>query len=641
MRLPAVVSEFFGRLRKDAGHVKPGPLSQDDRLSIVQGQVDDAKQAAEQERTDWTTWREFYDGEGQQVEKAAPGAAKDKDLRDDFVVSNFVKTSLQTYIATLMQVFPAWYVVAHDKEQDEAARTTTDYLQAYATVKHVPGQYQMALEDALVVGTGAVKTYWDPARNDVVVRAIDPQTVLPDPTATALERCEYLALRNVYGAGFAKRLWPELDFEKAADVKTPDYDEVDQQTGGAQRVEVIEFYYDFGERLMVYSGEQVLFDKPNPMPNNRYPVFLFQMPHSVRKFWATGLVADMMDLQNLINRTRSRIAIYQRYMTNPSWVCDSPGAREDINVGPGEISYLPPGHTLAAQRPPPLPADVFRTIELAQQALDIITGVHDVMRGIRPEGVTAGIAMEGLRQTAQIRMTGPSREWNYGLADLGQGVLDLMQQHYSEDRRVLPILDGPEPKRVEIAANELSRGVVTAELEESGELDDLGQPVMQPKTTTEGFGYYVITQPGGDLPLSQASLAELSLQLRQLDSIDDIALLDALHYPGRDKVMQRKMIQAEGEAAGAAQAQAGQQAQVQGEQAEARLAQLEQHLTEMLTPEQMQALRFVAVGEPDEEFALQFFESLPDDEQRLAMDYAQLARQLQAQGQPEPDMQLV
>lgn len=287
---------LFRRERDTTGGPMKGPMSQAARLKVVTEKFNEAKNAADSDRDKWTEWREFYDGTRQGVAHQA-SADLDVKLQSDFTVLNLVKSSLLTYVATLLQVVPAPFVVAMRGEDEDRARRTTDYLQVYAKDKHIAGELQIAYLDALILGTGAIKAYDEKGQKEVVCAAIDPETVYPDPTATAFERCEYVALRNIYGEGLAERLWPDIDLKKAQPVETPSPPDLDQQVGTGTRIEVIEFYYDFGKKLMVYSGDQVLYDDDNLTPSERYPVFLFQMPKSPRAFWPEGLIPDLMPPQ--------------------------------------------------------------------------------------------------------------------------------------------------------------------------------------------------------------------------------------------------------------------------------------------------------------------------------------------------------
>jgi len=600
---------------------KPGRKSKAEKLEEIQEKVDRAKTAVETFHTDWGTWRDYYDGCGQ--EKIAE-PLQELGLEDEFIITNFIFSSLENYVSVLMQAMPQPYV-AELGEQTQRARDATTWLQTFKREKNFGAEYEMVLRNAVPIGNGAVKVYWDRDEDDPKIVSVDPESIFPDPAAHNLKEASYVALRNIYSEELAEeifdgKVFEKIDLEEATKVTSDETGMVeieDEPEKKGDRVEVWEVYYERGKKLIIYTADQLLFDGDNPTPNGRYPIFIFQLHKQTSKFWSVGLVRYLMGLQDYINKTRTRISIHERYTVAPVWATDSQGTQ--IDVSPGAINELLPNTTLTGLRPPPLPAEVFQSLDNAKHDFDVIAGTPEVTRGIRPKGTTSGISLEVLQQAAQMRMTGVARNWTYVLRDMWQCVLELMQQYYGEERIMATMLAG-EPQAVSIGA--LSLNQFETETGEEGQEQQVLKPLKM----------RVVMQAEGELPMSQAAWAEIGLRLKQMPNdegragvIDDQAILDLLKFPGRDELRERRAQQLAAQQAGQQQAMAAQQQAQMQQQAGQQAAQAEQMLASRLPPEYMEILREIAAGRADPGLDQELLASLPEDLRAAAMAYLQAA----------------
>lgn len=612
-------------------------------------------------RDSWANAWDFYDGGGQLWWQSKLPA----DLRDDAVITNFTFASVEQYVATLMQDEPDWYVVAEDAERDAYAQQATSYLQAFAQVANVNAERESIYRHALIGGNGVALVYWDELagpkdeagnpQGDAAVRAFDPAAVVIDPTATRLVEAEFVALRHVYGYRRAALLFAKIPADPSAsgaegleiighdnEVETED----DEARESAQeRVVVWEVYHDFGAKRTIYSGSKLLHEGDNPIPNGRFPIVLFPLYPVRYRLWADGLVAQMKPLQDLFNKLRTRVAIWARYVANPVVVAIGP--QGEIQTAPGSVIKVLSGGDVKYLRPPDMPADVFRSLESLPADMDVITGVHEITRGIRPVGTTSGISLEVLHHAAQTRLTGPARAWTAAWSEVGQRLLELMQKHYTGTRS-LATVQGGEVGRVAVAPEALSAVV-----------PDRAEGAAEGAMQVRAHRYRVVTQPKGDLPLSPAAMSELSLQLINTMAedgrpvIDRTALLDNLRYPGRQQLMERIMMQGqaqmEGEAdalaalhgqmGAQAEAAAGQEQALAGAevaaaadelvrgQAQLGMEQLTGALERMLTPQQLEIVQGVVEGRVPPAALGRVAASLPEEGRELLSYYVEAAAQ--------------
>jgi len=280
----------------------------------------------------------------------------------------------------------------------------------------------------------------------------------------------------------------------------------------------------------------VLYDGDNPTPDSRYPIHIFSLTPRPTTFWGQSFYPYLYDLQQAIDSVRTSINIHTHFAggpnlittENPSQVRAEPGALWKLQVGPDRRTEW--------ATPPPFPSELLMWLQKLQQDFDQISGVQDIVRGVRPKGVTAGVALEGLKQDAMTRLSLAANAWTNTLTGVGQALLDLAQQHLGSGLFAASARGGT-PTMASVPPEALTMFV-------PGENGSQDQAISR--------RFRVVMQPGGDLPLSQAAQAEIAFRLRQQGDIDTPAMLNAVNFKDRDQVLAR---------------QAGQiQAQLQGQQ---------------------------------------------------------------------------
>ncbi len=547
--------------------------------------VEELKNNLKTRHQDWADYEDYYDADTQR-EKLKAKVPNDAGMQGMVTTSNFVFAEIEAYVANLMSASPVPYVVSAAGEQDDWAKQITRYAQAFGRRENIAREQEQAYRDTLVKGVGFLKVYWD--KKEVAVKCIPPEMVYPDPWGPYLARCSYVALRNVYSEEEVLKLWSEAKSDKLqeadeADIDTQNYDDLKVGKG----IEVWELYYDFGKNLVIFSGKQELYRGKNPTPGDKYPLAMFVMHQRSNNFWGGALVPYLQDLQDIINGVRTRMYIYLKLTASPC--VETTDQAADIDTTPGSVWRHGPGTQAGFVHPPPLPPELTLMLQQAKADMDAISGVHEIVKGMRPKGTTSGISLEVLQQSAQIRLTGPARNWAYVLQDLWQTVVELMQKHYTSERRI-PMLQGGGTQWASLSPNMLSNAA-------GGK--------VQP------YEYEVLMDVSGELPVSQASLAETALRLWQLQVLSGPVgagvVLDALRFPGRDRIMEQ--MQAEAQAAMQGQQAAQQQQASQEQQAaqeQARMV-LEQHLP----PEYMQVLEAAKAGQIDQATLSAALESIP------------------------------
>ena len=499
----------------------------DELVTELASLVEDAVSQKSSIESDWDAAWDYYNG---QQWKHLKGKMPPWTYAHTTTL-NLVKPVIQTILPIIGDAASIWYVAAYSPEDDPKAEALTRYLQAYYHEQKVARAYALAAKDALCMGTGALKVFLNEvntrypvpslrgtptARVDVAY--LDPYTIFPDPNAQNLEDCRFVALRNVVGRSLLQRLYKgqSLNFEGMEAENVTDrrgqWYGTTRLSSGEERYKVWEVYHEFGERLTVFSGNEVLWDGESPVPNHRIPVVLFIEDERGTDLWGSGITANgASQIQKAVNEIVWYIKLHAVTCLNPRFVKKGIGSVEMTNEPGGIISLHNPQGEMRPLDTPPLPPYVFSLIQLLLRLWDVSTGVHDVTQGVRPVGVQSGRAIMQLQEAAQTRLRELIRAWGAQLAEVGQLVLDMMQRYYRTPQSVFHVRDSG-PERVTVEPGML-RGI-----------DERPIP------------FRVVVQPQQDLPLGQSARAELLMQLAAIPWPDPMLqklVFNALRIPER------------------------------------------------------------------------------------------------------------
>ncbi len=530
--LPSVRDIIKPRVRKS---------TKDAVIEECQNLMTDAQEALNDRHSDWGTYHEYYLGTqalNKDVDSEVEGA---KDLK----IVNEVMPTVEAIIPVIRDAAPIWYAIYEGTGEIglDLAPDVTAYLQAFWHHSRFDRTLEQISRNAVILGTGVCKVYWDTERGrlrdseqenwqedeedrkyteregDVAIDWQDPYLIFPDPAARDLQDARYLGLKVEVTLEALHRQFPKLDddeVEHLSGMNTGQRLLTDEYVRAESDLcEVWEVYHDFGKYLTIYTGSQVLWHGPNPTPNERYPVVMFTDRRMGGEMWGRSLIADLMSLQDDVNvvyymfRQHLRNAVPQRITTDGS-------ITQEVTNRYGELIKIQAkrGDKPMYQwtQPPPIPAEFFAILDREDRKFDTISGIHEVTQGIRPKGITSGIALSTLHEATQGRLRMLMSSLSLSIEDVGQLVLEYMQQNYLEERRISYFgADQPETATMPWGA--------------------LSEPMnMKPRE------YRVIVQSRGDLPLNPAALADLGIQLAQIGAIDAQELLNVLGWPNRDEV---------------------------------------------------------------------------------------------------------
>lgn len=505
------------------------------QLELLHTNVELARQQATHHVHD--KWREYYDyfnGDGQQARFDFSNA---RWMKDEFRIANLTYAAINTILPLLLDAAPEWFMVDDAGMLDDSS---SQYMQAFYHRRHIRQELRPTFRDALTLGTGIIKAGYDPHIDewgDVRVSWQDPFCVYPDPAATRLDKAEFIAILNEYSPAYAKKVFSggdetpfaKIDIEKA-EKKSPDNpsrpDSVRPEfEPGVEHLNVWEVYHDFGESLTIYSGDQVLFHGKNPV-GPRWPLVFFHANPEMRNVWAPSEIKQYQPLQDTINLLRLRMLTAARLHASATTVVHGTPTSGAVTNEPNQvIQFSTPDGDVQKIPGPDLPQFIFALYGVSESDFDTVTGVHNVTRGQRPQGVQAGVAIQALQEAAQTRPRDLARDWRESFEELGQLIWDIGQMNYQQER-ILPMI-----QRGQSQVGRITMADLYTDTDEEGRR--LTYENWRPRKMR------CVVAIGGEQPLSPVARTEQATVLFQQGAIDAEALLDVINFPQRDKILQR------------------------------------------------------------------------------------------------------
>jgi len=160
-------------------------------------------------------------------------------------------------------------------------------------------------------------------------------------------------------------------------------------------------------RYLVVAGGKSLYDGPYPY-GSRINLFTFRWSVLPGSIFGFGMVRNLISPQKRYNGISTQIDMIRKTMGNP-WIFSDRKAQLSVDTQTTE-----PGHHFTYKSRPGISqpfvvpahgsdADAKYQQETVKHEMDDISGTEDVLRGVNPTGVTAGVTIEHLTEQAVER----------------------------------------------------------------------------------------------------------------------------------------------------------------------------------------------------------------------------------------------
>lgn len=523
---------------------------------------------------DWERYYRLY--AGQHWDTPRP------EWRSDATV-NFIFSTIETILPIMTDSSPTIHVVPAQDHSNKNAEILGEIVKRIWVSNRMQNLLPRTIKNALKYGTGIQKVWWDPnAKNglgDVAISNVDPRHFFPSPGALDIQSAHYVIFAANVPLDNVLRDFPEAkgrikggvwdeDLTVNKNVTSQRSDAASQlgpvsNTAGTavtefakgaegrdgimnrdKLVTLVELWSreDDGQTWVTIMANGVLLKHtPNPFNHNRFP-FVRYVDYDIPScFWGMGEIQQLEKLQLSINQRRAQTQDILRITASPPFVADSTSGinPKAMTNRPGTIIFKREGSQVNWLTPPNIPSALFTIQEMDKMDFDSISGVLDVTQGRKPAGIEAASAIAELQEAAQTRIRFKVRTMETSITELGEMVVSLVQQFYTEER-VIRIV-GPTGSAPQfIAINQQA-------------VNDEGKPF---KINDVTIGEYEVEiGVGSTMPINKSRRANQMIELFQLGVVDRRAVLENVGLP--PEVYEKIIARMEAQEAAALAAQAG------------------------------------------------------------------------------------
>ena len=507
---------------------------------------------------DWKAYTDFYRGE--QWPRRRPSHKVSGIL-------NFMVENIERKTALLTDAKPIPQVVAVNDDYQSTAKVLNELMRLVFSSSDFGQATADMLEGAQVFGSGFIGTLYDRSamggKGDIRTSSFDPRAVYIDPVVLKsylLCEGEFIIIEDIWSLEKAKDLFPDR-----ADQFKPDFGlsriQIHQPPGlfralmnrvysrareenvlrsEVPRVHVREYYlrdrskgpsgntyrFNNASRKVVMIGDTIAMDDSNPYDDGEFPLDMLAWHTDFHTAWGWGDVELLRSPQEIQNKIVSLLVENLMLTSNAIWIGDADALSkeewEKLSNAPGSAVRKKPGRELHREPGVAFPPYAQQILEYVGVTKDVMSGMVDVMKGVRTGQVSSGVAVEALQLMAQA------------LIRLRARALEALQARVCR-KLVSRIFQFYEPNKIQemfrIAGGDTTEEAIALKT-------DLLKPIADRSMEwTHNLMFRI--EPGSSLGMAKTQRRIESMRLKELNVIDDEALLEDLEYPNRKAVLKR------------------------------------------------------------------------------------------------------
>ena len=524
--------------------------------------------------------------------------------------TNYIYATVESVKANMTRNLPAITASPRGERDDLAADLISRVLSDSLDRGGLKAATREVVHHGLIATLAYYKVFYSAINDRVEVCAIPPEDLLVDPKATAIDNARWVIhrKRNVsvdeiyatYGAIPSKKV------DKYSE-RTDSYDSTERDglyiTEGelqpaidiAPTFDVYECWIrcwdedrDNDYYVVTIAGDTVLSEYFSPYSHNKTPFveWVAVEDYAGDNIYHRGVGyieeieplqdrADSLDLK--IYKNTSLLANRQRYVAansglNVNTMDNTAGRTYKVNGDPSRAVYY--------DAPPQMSQSIYDYRDRTEMLIQTVSGVYDVTMGRRPTGITAGRAIESLKDSAETRLANVVDTLAESIARVANLALQIILQFY-DGARIIKATDGDKDLDFVIVDD------YPPELQPQPEtmIDDFGFPLLDPETQEPIFvdpdaepevtpeleelrrqwkeqagvalvlsevtyEWDIKANTDSALPSARAERGQVAADLFRLGAIDREALLEAMDFPSRHKILQRLAAEVTGKSAG-------------------------------------------------------------------------------------------
>lgn len=209
-------------------------------------------------------------------------------------------------------------------------------------------------------------------------------------------------------------------------VETPEFDGTTKP--------VAPLMYPHG-RIITICNRRLLFDGPNPL--KFFPFVALSTKMDLERIFGPSMINQIAEVQQELNKRRSQVADHSALTANPMGLA-SGGSGLDVNkmkANPGEIHMTFDMDGFKWVPPPELGREVFESIVMANQDIENISGMEELLMGQEPHRIESGIGIEKVQNAGRTRSNLRSLFFDAGLRTVAENVISMFLDFVKQPRQ--------------------------------------------------------------------------------------------------------------------------------------------------------------------------------------------------------------
>ena len=521
--------------------------------------------------------------------------------------TNYIYATIESVKANLTRNLPAINASPRGERDDLAADLISRVLNDSLMRGGLKAATREVVHNGLIATLAYYKIFYSSITDGLEICAVAPEDLLVDPKATSVDNARWVIhkRRNVpedeIYATYGKIPHKLADSSSTRLSSLNDRDGLYVTEGELQEAIDVSTTFDVYEcwircwdedrendyYVVTIAGDTLLDEFFSPYRHNKTP---FVEWVAVEDYCGdnlytrgVGYIEEIEPLQDRVDaldmklhKNTSLLANRQRYISansglNVNNLDNTAGRSYKVNGDPSKAVYY--------DVPPQMGSSVYEYRDRTETLIQTVSGVYDVTMGRRPTGITAGRAIESLKDSAETRLATVADTVAETLEKVSDRGLQIVLQLY-DGERIIRSTDGDKDKDFVVVAD------YPPELQPQPEVmyDSFGNPMLdaneepilvdteeEPQVTPEleaqrkawkeqtgialvlsdvTYEWDIKTSTDSALPSARAERGQIAADLFRLGAIDREALLEAMDFPQRHKILQRLSAEATGKNAG-------------------------------------------------------------------------------------------
>ncbi|OHR73999.1 hypothetical protein HMPREF3291_05280 [Bacillus sp. HMSC76G11] len=500
-------------------------------IQRIQNHFTEARMVKAEEEKNWKVGEDFYRGKQWKSTPAYKGQLQP--------VTNICFSIVESIVPQLTDNRPQIVTLPQEPDDEQKADILTQVIEYVWDKTDMDYKLQLNERTRIKHGMSIYKVFWDPEAmrglGDIDIINVPIDQFFISPRAKNVQDSDYVIYATQKTTDYIeKRYKKKVQSDKR-------YDEItvfdDEEDTGKQDNKVLLLEYWTKEngklRLITIANETVLRDEVGFYEHGLYPFVAVPAFPVEKKFWAMGVLSQIISPQMIVNILDQQIIDNAR-LGGSGTIYNGVGSGLNKNAMtnlPFKILDVTDPNLIKVESGQNIPSFIPNHLEIKKRDAESVSGIHDVSQGKAPSGVTAASAILALQESANQRIRLLGRTLEAGLKEMGELIIAVVKDFYTEERNIRILGDDRKPKFVKFKSSDLKKtkeytnftpeGAVKEEIEIDPDFD-------------------IRVEVGSSMQYSKAFLYEQAKELFGMGVIDDKALLETIRFPKAEEVLQRK-----------------------------------------------------------------------------------------------------